>query len=126
MFTRRLDEALRNERGGQVSYLLMGKGDFGSEHLAITWVTGEPGSEQRRHNHPESEQVYVIVAGRGLMFVGDERQEVDAGTVVLVPPGTPHSIRNTGEETLAYVSATSPPFDAPSPDSPFAYRRPVG
>jgi mannose-6-phosphate isomerase-like protein (cupin superfamily) len=100
---------------GQVSYPLMGKGDFGSEHLAITWVAGEPESEQQRHEHADSEQVYVIVAGRGLMFVGDERQEVDAGTLVLVPPGTPHSIRNTGQETLAHVSATSPPFAAPRP-----------
>lgn len=122
MLTRRVDKALRNERGGQVSYLLMGKGDFGSAHLAITWVTGEPGSEQQQHEHPQSEQVYVIIAGHGLMVVGDERQEVEAGTLVLVPPGTLHSIRNTGQEALVYVSATSPPFDPPPPDSPFAYR----
>ena len=80
------------------------------------------GSGQPSHEHPSSEQAYVIVAGHGLMLVGDERQEVDAGTLVLVPPGTPHSIRNTGDETLIYVSATSPPFDPPPPDSPFVYR----
>jgi mannose-6-phosphate isomerase-like protein (cupin superfamily) len=121
MLTRRLQEALRNERGGQVSLLLLGKGDFGSERLAVTWVEGEPGSEQPRHAHPENEQVYVIVAGRGVMFVGEERQEVGPGTLILVPPRTQHSIRNTGDETLTYVSATSPPFDLPPPDSEFAY-----
>ena len=30
--------------------------------------------------------------------------------MILVPPGTDHSIRNVGEEKLIYVSATSPPF----------------
>jgi mannose-6-phosphate isomerase-like protein (cupin superfamily) len=33
----------------------------------------ESQSEQQRHEHPDSEQAYVIVAGRGLMFAGDER-----------------------------------------------------
>jgi mannose-6-phosphate isomerase-like protein (cupin superfamily) len=121
MFVRRLDQSPRNERGGQVSYLLMGKGDFGSSNLGITWVTGGPGSEQPVDAHEGSEQVYVIVSGHGVMFVGDEQQEVGPGTLLLVPPATPHFIRNTGSEDLTYVSATSPPFDLPSPDSVFAY-----
>jgi len=122
MFVRRLDETMRNERGGQVSHLLMAKGDFGSANLGITWVTGEPGSEQPTDSHEGSEQVYVIVSGHGDMFVGGEHREVGPGTLVLVPPATAHSIRNTGTEPLTYVSATSPPFDLPSGDSPFAYR----
>src|SRR5262245_24428992 len=65
MFVRRLDETLRNERGGQVSHLLMAKGDFGSANLGITWVTGSPGSEQPTDAHQGSEQVYVIVSGHG-------------------------------------------------------------
>jgi mannose-6-phosphate isomerase-like protein (cupin superfamily) len=100
----------------------MGKGDFGSKHLAVTWVTGGPGSEQPQHEHPENEQAYVIVAGRGEMLVGDDRLDVEPGTLVLVPPRTRHAIRNTGRETLTYVSATSPPFEPPSPESGFAYR----
>jgi len=84
-------------------------------------VVGEPGGEQPEHAHPENEQAYVIVAGQGVMFVGEERQEVGPGTLVLVPPRTSHSIRNTGREKLTYVSATSPPFELPSADSEFAY-----
>ena len=105
-----LDQSPQNHRGGQVSHLLLASGQFGSENLAVTWVEGEPGSEQAVHSHDGREQVYVVVQGRGAMWVGDEVEEVAAGTMILVPPGTDHSIRNVGEEKLIYVSATSPPF----------------
>ncbi len=105
-----LDQSPQNHRGGQVSHLLLALGQFGSENLAVTWVEGEPGSEQAVRSHDGREQVYVVVQGRGAMRVGDEVEEVSAGTMILVPPGTDHSIRNIGEERLIYVSATSPPF----------------
>ena len=64
----------------------------------------------------------MIVRGRGVMRVGDEEREVEAGTLVLVPPRTGHSIRNTGEEPLVFVSATAPPFELPPSGSVFEYR----
>ena len=123
MYTQTIAESPQNARGGQVSYLLLTKGHFGSENLAITWVEGEPNSEQPIHAHPENEQVYVIVRGRGLMKVGDEEQEVAAGTLIFVPPQTGHAIRNIGGEPLVYVSATAPPFELSTLAPVFAYKR---
>src|SRR5687768_14482366 len=110
-----------NERGGQKSYLLLGRGQLGSNNLAITWVEGTPGSMQAVHGHPDNEQVYVIVRGRGVMQVSDEMEEVRAGTLVFVPPGAAHAIKNTGEEPLVFISATSPPFDPNELDAYFRY-----
>lgn len=114
----------RNERAGQISYLLLAPGQFGSASMAITLVEGDPGSEQPMHGHPNAEQVYVIVAGNGVMRVDDEEQEVGPGTLVFIPPGAKHAIRNVGRTPLTYVSATSPPFRMPEPGSVFAYRPP--
>ncbi len=105
-----IDRCPQNHRGGQVSHLLLAAGQFGSQNLAVTWVEGEPGSEQAVHSHQGREQVYVIVQGRGAMRVGDEVEEVGPGTLVMVPPETDHSIRNIGDDNLIYVSSTSPPF----------------
>lgn len=103
----------RNERGdGQVSHLLLAEGQFGAQRLCVTWVECQPGSQQALHRHLTQEQVYVIVRGHGQMLVGDEERAVDVGTMVFIPPGAPHAIRNTGSELLVYVSATSPPFTA--------------
>jgi mannose-6-phosphate isomerase-like protein (cupin superfamily) len=121
-----LDTAPVNERGGQRSYLLLGGGQFGSKNIAITWVEGEPGSMQAVHGHPDNEQIYVIVRGRGVMQVGDEMEEVGEGMLVFIPPGAAHAIKNTGNEPLVFVSATSPPFDPKELDAYFRYKGATG
>lgn len=113
MDTQTLAGSPRNERGdGQVSHLLLAEGQFGAQRLCVTWVECQPGSQQALHRHLTQEQVYVIVRGHGQMLTGDEERAVGEGTMVFMPPGTPHAIRNTGSELLVYVSATSPPFTA--------------
>ncbi len=52
MHIQTLDGSPRHHRGGQLSYLLLTKGQFGSQNLAVTWVEGEPGSQQALHAHP--------------------------------------------------------------------------
>lgn len=123
MHTKKISDAPANARGGQISYLLLGPDEPQGRALAVTWVEGAPGSRQLAHRHPDSQQVYVMVAGRGLMYVGEESRTVDRGTLVVVPPGTDHCIENVGAETLVYVSATVPPFEMPAAGSGFAYSR---
>jgi mannose-6-phosphate isomerase-like protein (cupin superfamily) len=112
METQERDRSLVHRRGGQSSFLLLTKGQFGSQHLAVTWVDCPPGSRQEIHRHDAEEQVYVIVRGRGTVFVGDDEKEVAEGTLVYIPPGSDHAIINKSDETMCYVSATSPPFDS--------------
>ena len=50
MFVRTLEESPREQRGGQVFYLLLAKGNFESANLAITWVEGAVGSQQDLHS----------------------------------------------------------------------------
>ena len=85
MQTTSLETSPVNYRGGQSSHLLLAKGRFGSQQLAITWVDCPPGSEQPAHEHDGMEQVYVIVLGSGTMTVGDDRREVLAGTLSVRP-----------------------------------------
>src|SRR3954465_1857813 len=108
MFVRQLEESAREERGGQTSYLLLGKGDFDSANLAVTWVECGPNSQQSLHSHARIEQVYVIVQGRGEMIVGDERDMGGPGAMSLVPPGTAHAIRN--RTTRRWSTSRRPPL----------------
>jgi len=126
MHTKSIESAPVNERGGQKSYLLLTEGQFGAANLAITWVEGAPGSMQAVHGHPGNEQIYVIVRGRGVMQVADEMQEVREGTLVFIPPGAAHAIKNTSEEPLVFVSATSPPFEPKELNAYFRYKEPEG
>jgi mannose-6-phosphate isomerase-like protein (cupin superfamily) len=120
MHTQSLSDSPKNHRGGgQVSHLLLAPRQFASRHLAITLVEGAPRSQEPLHSHPDSEQAYVIVSGRGRMIVADEERDVEAGTLVFIPPGAEHAIFNPGPEVLVYVSATALPFEPPSGE--FAY-----
>jgi mannose-6-phosphate isomerase-like protein (cupin superfamily) len=109
MRVRRLSEAHVAERGRLRSHFLMDAGDLGSRNLSITWVDVPPGAEQHAHSHEDSEQVYVIVRGRGRMQVAGDEEDVGEGDLVFIPPATDHGIKNDGEETLVYVSAAAPP-----------------
>lgn len=121
MHTSSTDASPVNHRGGQSSYLLLTRGQFGSQRLSITWVDCPPGSQQPIHRHDAQEQVYVITRGTGTMLVGDEERRVEAGMLVFVPPGSGHAIRNDGSELLTFVSATAPPFDPAVLDPALAY-----
>jgi len=108
VFRRKMSEALRRERGGLVSRILLHDGDPPETRLTVTWVEVAPGSGQRPHDHA-LEQVYVIVRGR--MKVGDEEQVVGEGDLINIPPETTHGIENLADEVLTYVSAATQTID---------------
>ncbi|HWQ19989.1 MAG TPA: cupin domain-containing protein [Methanotrichaceae archaeon] len=111
MFKRNLINAPRRVRGGLTSCILLQKGDVPGDKLAITWVDVGPGSAQRPHAH-DSEQVYVIIQGRGCMQVDDERQEVKAGDLIHISSGIRHHIENlSADQVLTYISAATPAFN---------------
>jgi mannose-6-phosphate isomerase-like protein (cupin superfamily) len=110
MFVRRKSDAPRGEREGLVSHILLQKGDVPDSELSITWVDLSPGSRQPPHKH-SPEQVYVIIAGKGVMTVADAEREVAVGDMVYIPPNTVHGIQNTSDEVLSYISAATPAFD---------------
>ncbi|WP_226481763.1 cupin domain-containing protein [Natrinema amylolyticum] len=94
---------------GLVSHILHSQRDVSETDLTITWVDVEPGARQVRHEH-DPEQVYVVVAGEGVMSVGEDERAVEAGDLVHIPANTEHGLENTGDTTLEYVSAATPVF----------------
>ncbi|MBN2304059.1 MAG: cupin domain-containing protein [Anaerolineae bacterium] len=110
MLVQSKDTVARRNRNGLTSHFLLDKNAVADTPLAVTWVDVPPGSHQNIHHHPET-QVYVIVAGSGLMHVGGEEREVQAGDLAYIPSGADHGITNTGDTLLSYVSAATPAID---------------
>jgi len=69
-----------------------------------------PGCTVTPHYHRDIEEIYYLVSGRGLMTVGDEIQEVNAGDAVYVPRGHRHTLQNTGTETIKLILVCGPAF----------------
>src|SRR5689334_4819408 len=49
------------------------------------------------HVHPE-DQINVVLSGVVRATIGDRELRLEAGSVVLMPRGLPHSLRNAGDE----------------------------
>ena len=110
MFIKKMTEAPERKREGLVSHVLLQERDVAESEMAVTWVEVEPGARQGSHSH-DPQQVYVIVRGRGMMHVGEERGEVGVGDLVFIPSNEPHHIENLSDgEPVAYVSVATPTF----------------
>ena len=66
--------------------------------LAIVETEIPPRTLVKPHVHAREDEYSVILAGRLGVRLGDDEQEVEAGTYLLKPRGTPHAIWNAGSE----------------------------
>lgn len=64
------------------------------------------------HSHAAQWEMFVILRGRATVRAGAETGPVEAGEIVLHPPGEAHEIRNDGTEDLDfYIIADNPLVD---------------
>jgi mannose-6-phosphate isomerase-like protein (cupin superfamily) len=71
----------------------------------------EPGRTTVWHRLLDTAERYLILAGQGLVEVGDlPPQAVGPGDVVLIPPGCRQRITNTGRTDLVFLAVCSPRF----------------
>lgn len=59
--------------------------------------------------HEDTDQVFIVAKGSGEAVVGGVTQPLEKGSLLLVPAGTRHDIRNTGEKRLRLVTIYAPP-----------------
>jgi mannose-6-phosphate isomerase-like protein (cupin superfamily) len=43
-----------------------------------------------KHMHPKTDEIQYIIEGSGAMWLGGERKEFKAGTLIVIPKGTAH------------------------------------
>jgi len=87
-----------------------------------------PGRSTTPHHHVRTEEIYYVLAGRGLMSVGDEQREVGPGDAIAIPPGQRHQITNLGQEALKFLCCCAPGYEHDDtvldPDQPGSAPRP--
>ncbi len=82
----------------------------GNLNQSLAEATVAPGSRTDLHWHLIAEEIYFILKGRGLMTIGEEVFPVSVGDSVLIPPGKPHRLENTGRSPLKVLCACSPAY----------------
>jgi mannose-6-phosphate isomerase-like protein (cupin superfamily) len=95
----------------------------GAAHLCIfeQWVA--PGTGAPTHSHPV-EEVLTVREGEAEMWLGDQRVMVTAGQSLIVPAGSNHGFRNSGNVTLQlHAVLASAVFEATPEGETEAVRR---
>jgi len=79
--------------------------------IEVVHGTLQPGGEGHRHKHKTEWQIIIFQEGEGVLDIGDEpRQTLTAGSVVRIPPDTPHYFKVTGPEAAKVIVIYSPPL----------------
>lgn len=100
------------ENPGVVSEQLVWGLNAPDAQATITRVTMQPGSEQSRHKHENSEQIWIIETGTAtILLANSETAEMRAGEVYRTPPGEIHGILNSSSDPFIYLAMTTPPQD---------------
>ena len=79
--------------------------------VSIARARVAPGVTTRLHRLANTAERYVILSGQGQAEIGEQPPvDVQTGDVVLIPPGCPQRIRNTGSGDLVFLAICSPRF----------------
>ena len=81
-----------------------------ARNQSLAEATVPVGGATTAHYHRATEELYLVIEGRGLLVIDGEERGVDVGDCALIPPGATHKLLNTGAGPLRVVCACSPAY----------------
>ena len=93
---------IRGGLGAGVGVDLLRLGDMAGV-LSLGRITLEPGASIGEHAHPNTEDLYLILEGRGVGVLNGERFPLGPGDLFLVKAGGTHGLINDSEGPLTFV-----------------------
>ena len=72
-------------------------------NLADGKTSGDYGTD-----HPQSDQVLLVLAGEGVVHCESAEVHVETGDVVLIPAGAKHQVVGTGNQVMRSISFYGP------------------
>jgi len=61
------------------------------------------GQESHHNAHPDLEQVYFVISGKGDITVGEETEDITGNEAVFIPQHILHYVKNTARYPLEYI-----------------------
>ena len=68
----------------------------------------EPGQSQKIHWHGDSDKVYLVLKGRGMVTVGIEEKELGPDEITIAPAGEDHGVINHTQDKLVILVFMAP------------------
>lgn len=82
----------------------------GNRAQSFAEATIAPGAQTRLHRHQNTEEIYHVTAGAGVMTLDEDRFPIAAGDTICIMPGRAHCVENTGNTVLKILCACAPAY----------------
>jgi quercetin dioxygenase-like cupin family protein len=94
---------------GPARVRILEDGGTTGHRLGIGEITLAPHSSgPPQHRHSQHDEGFYVVSGTARFTVGAAVHDAPAGTLVMVPPGAPHTFANPGDRPLVMVNTFTP------------------
>ena len=80
-------------------------------HQSLAEARIPPGGSTAPHYHPQAEEIYYVLEGRGRMQIEDDVRDVGPGDAIAIPPGKRHQITTIGAEPLRFLCCCAPAYE---------------
>ncbi len=75
---------------------------YDAVHAQVMHITLNPGEKLKRHITPV-DVIFYVLEGQGIVEIGDEKREVEQGTLIDSPRKIPHCWYNEGDKILRFL-----------------------
>jgi mannose-6-phosphate isomerase-like protein (cupin superfamily) len=94
---------------GPVSLRILEDGSTTAHRLGLAEIVIAPHTEgPPQHRHGRHDEGFYVVSGTARFTVGDRAYDAGPGTLVMVPPGAPHTFANPGDEPAVLLNTFTP------------------
>lgn len=82
---------------------------YNSDNLSfsVATITGKSTS----HKHEKMEEIYFVLKGSGILFIGSESSPINPGDLIPIPKNKFHHIETEANQTIEVIVATFPKYD---------------
>jgi mannose-6-phosphate isomerase-like protein (cupin superfamily) len=97
---------MENGRGETIRLINSG---LGTEKIDVHLNRLAPGGPRgRMHRHSQSDNVYLVRRGEGVLVCGGETHTIRADQVIYIPAGMPHSLSNLSDGVFEILEIYAP------------------
>src|ERR1700693_5943009 len=94
---------------GPVQMRILEDGSTTSHRLGLGEITIAPHTDgPPQHRHARHDEGFYVVSGTARFTVGDASYDAPAGTLVMIPPGAPHTFANPTDATTVLLNTFTP------------------
>ena len=79
-----------------------------SMNYSVAHATVKVGESTTSHILKNSSEVYVVLSGKGIVHIDDEKQLLNQGDSLFIPAGSLQYIENCGDEELKFLCIVDP------------------